>query len=103
MEVEGLYGTEVSYRVYPNSQSDPLATSRFNSWHYLPPSLEIRKEPLEVLFSEQPQLVSKELPLQVSSAQFEHEIEASGYIRVHWLCSPLPVYSERIIHEWHYH
>ena len=83
LEAEGLYRAEVTYRVYSNSQSEPLAQSAFNSWHYLPPSLEIQQEPLEVLFSEQPQLVNKELPLQVSSAQFEHEIQASGYIRVH--------------------
>ena len=83
LELEGIYGSKINYRVYPDNQSKPLADSQFNSWHFLPTSLEIRQEPLQVLFSEQPQLVNRELPLQVSASQFEHEIQASGYIKLH--------------------
>lgn len=83
MELEGVYGSEVNYRVYPNSQSEPLSENVFNAWHFLPPSLEVQQEPLKVLFSEQPQLVNREVSLQVFASQFEHEIQASGYIRLH--------------------
>lgn len=94
LEIEGIYGTEVSYRVYPDSRSDALATHTFNGWHYLPESLEIQQQPLEVLFREQPQLVNQELSLAVSSKQFEHELQASGYMRLHSI-SPRYQFTER--------
>lgn len=79
--VEGSYNGKVSYRVFTDSQSPELVSHSFTPWRQTPPAITIN--PQQTVYRELSDRVYLEAPLEVAWRQFEHQIELTGYARLH--------------------
>ena len=83
ISVEGTYQGTLTYRVYQDAYSAPIIEQKFNTWQIIPPSIEIRSDPVQTVYQEASDRVYLEAPISISRHQFEHELEATGYTRFH--------------------
>ena len=94
MGIEGRFAGTVTYRVYRDINSEALAEQVFTPWQTPPPNILIQEDPFEILYHEQSERVYLEAPLAVAWHQFEHEMQFTGYSRLHGF-EPVYQFSER--------
>ena len=82
------------YAAYSDAQSPALTEATHRSWLTVPEQLVINPDTPEVLFREQSERVYIECPTGVSSLQFEHEIESTGFVKL-WSFEPAYQFSQR--------
>ena len=81
--VEGSWQGSVTYAVYEDIDSAPLARQTFTPWQQIPGHIIIQPTPDQVVYAEKSDRTYLESPLAVSWHQFEHELQFSGYTRLH--------------------
>ena len=94
MGIEGRFAGTVTYRVYQDINSEALAEQTFTPWKIPPPNIPIQEDPFEILYEEQSERVYLESPLAVAWHQFEHEMQFTGYSRLHTF-EPVYQFSQR--------
>ena len=83
MNIEGGFQSSHSWRTYYDQYSTASQTETINGIRTTPPFLEIGENPIEFLFREHTERVFLEAPVGESDYQFEHEVQSTGYGRIH--------------------